>query len=104
MNIGDIVYVYLFDLEKSILHMDQLRNDRFGRVTAITKRPIAGTNFNDLVYHIKTQNKVLEYVSSNINYSVISIPDLLNVINKADLSEKKRKALIEQIQKNVQQI
>ena len=104
MNIGDIVYVYLFDLEKSILHMEQLRDDRFGRITAINKRSIIGTNSNELVYHIKTHDKKLEYVTTNINYSIISIPDLLDVINKADLSADKRNALLEQIQKNVQQI
>ena len=41
MNIGDVVYIYLFDLEKSLVNMKQLRTDRFGKIIAIRENIIA---------------------------------------------------------------
>ena len=32
MNINDYVYVHLFDLEKALVGMERLREDRFGRI------------------------------------------------------------------------
>lgn len=104
MNIGDIVYIYLFDLEKSILHMNQLRDDRFGRITAINTRSIIGSNDKEIIYTIKTKNNIVEYVSSNVNYSIISIAELMNLIGNVGLSIEKRDRLIKQIQIQVQQI
>ena len=37
MNIGDYVYVYLFDLDKSLKNMSKLREDRFGKIMNLRK-------------------------------------------------------------------
>ena len=100
-NIGDIVFVYLFDLNKSIHHTNKLRADRFGRIIDVYYRTIVGTNNNvqEIVYKIRlTNNNVIEYNNSNINYSMMSVNELVEFIGTADLSAEKRNGFLEQIQ------
>lgn len=98
MNIGDYVYIYLFDLEKSLINMKQLRNDRFGRI--LNKSIVHNNNGNDLiVYQIELlqNNKIIEYRTDNINTSMISINELVEIIGRAEVSSDKRSALLEQV-------
>ena len=98
MNIGDYVYIYLFDLEKSIINMKQLRHDRFGRI--LNQSIVRNNNGNNLiVYQIELlqNNKVIEYRTDNINTSMISINELIEIIGRANISPDKRSALLEQV-------
>ena len=98
MNIGDYVYIYLFDLEKSLINMKQLRNDRFGRI--LNKSIVRNNNGNDLmVYQIELlqNNKTIEYRTDNINTNMISINELVEIIGRAEVSSDKRSALLEQV-------
>ena len=47
MNVGDYVYVYLFDLDKSLKNMSKLREDRFGKIINIHE--IKDLNRNEIV-------------------------------------------------------
>ena len=101
MNIGDYVYIYLFDLEKSIKNMKKLRDDRFGKI--INKSIISNNNGNDVVvYDISLLNgKNLSYRSDNITTNMIHIGELVELIGRADISEDKRQFLLEQIKINL---
>ena len=98
MNIGDYVYIHLFDLEKSIKNMKKLRDDRFGKI--VNKSIISNNNGNDvIVYDISLLNgKSLSYRSDNMTTNMIHISELVELIGRADLSEEKRQLLLEQIQ------
>ena len=101
MNIGDYVYIYLFDLEKSIKNMKKLRDDRFGKI--INKSIISNNNGNDVVvYDISLLNgKNLSYRSDNITTNMIHIGELVELVGRADISEDKRQFLLEQIKINL---
>ena len=98
MNIGDYVYIHLFDLEKSIKNMKKLRDDRFGKI--VNKSIISNNNGNDvIVYDISLLNgKSLSYRSDNMTTNMIHIGELVELIGRADISEEKKQLLLEQIQ------
>lgn len=98
MNIGDYVYIHLFDLEKSIKNMKHLRDDRFGKIA--NKSIVKNNNGNDaIVYDIHLLNgKRLTYRTDNLTTNMIHIGDLVELIGRADISENKRQSLLEQIQ------
>lgn len=98
MNIGDYVYIHLFDLEKSIKNMKHLREDRFGKI--IKKSIVKNNNGNNVIsYDIHLLNgKHLTYRTDNLTTNMIHIGDLVELIGRADVSEDKRQALLEQIQ------
>jgi hypothetical protein len=98
VNIGDYVYIYLFDLEKSIKNMKRLRDDRFGK---IINRYIIKNNYgNDvIVYDIQLLNgKSMVYRTDNLTTNMIHIGDLVELIGRANISEDKRQFLLDQIQ------
>ena len=98
MNIGDYVYVYLFDLEKSIKNMKHLRDDRFGKI--INTYILKNNNGNDVVaYDIQLLNgKAMVYRSDNLTANMIQIGDLVELVGRVDISEDKRQFLLDQIQ------
>ena len=99
MNIGDYVYLYLFDLEKSITNMDRLRDDRFGRL--LNKSILHNPNGNHIVqYDIKLfcNEKIIQCRSDNLTTNIISISDLINLLERVDIPSDKKEKLLEQIQ------
>ncbi len=98
MNINDYVYVHLFDLEKALVGMERLREDRFGRI--VDKKIIPNIGGNDVIAYsvcmIKT-NKVIQVRSDNVSTSIISIHELIETIGKARISSEKRNELLDQI-------
>lgn len=98
MNIGDYVYLYLFDLKKSISNMDKLRNDRFGYIT--DKIILSNNNGNDVIlYNIKLlyNNNIIVYRTDNLSTNMISIEQLTDLINNSDISDTKKQLLNNQI-------
>ena len=98
MNIGDYVYVYLFDLDKSLKNMSKLREDRFGKIINIHE--IKDLNRNEIVkvYDIELLNrKVITYHSNNLSTSIVSISDLISIIDSADIDQNKKRLLLDQL-------
>lgn len=102
MNIGDYVYVYLFELEKTIVNMEQLREDRFG---IIEDKNILPCNIGEqiIVYNIKLlkSNQVIEYKSNNLSTNIASLCDLIDIIGRAQISQEKKDDLLEQLDRVV---
>ena len=74
MNIGDYVYLYLFDFKKSINNMNRLRNDRFGCIT--NKTILSNNNGNDVIlYSIRLlcNDNVIIYRTDNLSTNMVSI-------------------------------
>ena len=104
-NIGDLVYIYLFDLEKTIIHMNQLREDRFGRIVSKTVQEVYNTNFSNqtYVYEIQLRNKQMIRIEANdVKYRIIDMPQLIELIGSVDLSADKKRKLLEQVNKIIQ--
>jgi hypothetical protein len=98
MNIGDVVYIYLFDLEKSLINMKQLREDRFGKIIKVSELFDQSRNEIIKVYEIQSVNKkIITYRTDNLTTSMVSLPELIEIIGRANISSDKRNALIEQI-------
>ena len=98
MNIGDVVYIYLFDLEKSLVNMKQLRTDRFGKIIAI--RELRSLNNNELVmvYDIQLKDdRVVTYRSDNLTTNIVSIIELIEIIGRANIDSEKRQVLLDQL-------
>lgn len=99
MNIGDYVYLYLFDLEKSIVNMNRLRDDRFGQL--INKSILHNPNGNHVVqYDIKLFNngKIVQYRSDSLSTNMLSVNELIELIERIDMPFDKKETLLEQIQ------
>ena len=97
MNINDYIYLYVFDLEKSLINMKKLREDRFGVI--INKTILFNNNGNNaILYDIKLFNdKIIQYRTDNLATNMISIEQLKEIINKIDISYDKKEMLINQI-------
>ena len=98
MNIGDYVYLYLFDFKKSINNMNRLRNDRFGCIT--NKTILSNNNGNDVIlYSIRLlcNDNVIIYRTDNLSTNMVSIEQLKELINDSDISDAKKQMLNNQI-------
>ena len=99
MNIGDYVYLYLFDLEKSIINMNRLRDDRFGRL--INKSILHNPNGNHVIqYDIELFNsrEVIQYRSDSLSTNMLSVNELIELIERIDIPFDKKETILEQIQ------
>ena len=97
MIIGDFVYIYLFDLEKSIVNMKQLREDRFGKIIDI-KEIESRISDNVFLYSIQLKNgSIINYRTDNVVTNIISLQELIELIGKANISSEKRRMILEQI-------
>ena len=99
-NIGDLVYIYLFDLEKTLMNMNQLRDDRFGKIKARKLQDkIEDKATKNIVYTVsRLDNSTLEYNESSLTYSMISIRNLIEIINRLDIEQNKKDDFMKQIQ------
>ena len=98
MNIGDYVYLYLFDFKKSINNMNRLRNDRFGCIT--NKTILSNNNGNDVIlYSIRLlcNDNIIIYRTDNLSTNMISIEQLKELINDSNISDTKKQILNNQI-------
>lgn len=98
MNIGDYVYLYLFDFKKSINNMNRLRNDRFGCIT--NKTILSNNNGNDVIlYSIRLlcNDNVIIYRTDNLSTNMVSIEQLKELINDSNISDTKKQILNNQI-------
>ncbi len=98
MNIGDYVYLYLFDFKKSINNMNRLRNDRFGCIT--NKTILSNNNGNDVIlYSIRLlcNDNVIIYRTDNLSTNMVSIEQLKELINDSNMSDTKKQILNNQI-------
>lgn len=101
MNVGDYVYVYLFDLSKSILKMNKLRNDRFGRIIRIENRTINNKPTDVYMIKLLSSDTLIELKSNDENIHVITIDELINVVNSSNCSEELKSNFLIQIQTNI---
>jgi hypothetical protein len=96
MNIGDYVYIYLFDLEKSLKSMNELRADRFGKIKMINH--LQSQHGEVLSYEIELlNNKIVHYNSNNLTTNIVSIDSLIEIIGKAQISSEKKQNLLDQL-------
>ncbi len=98
MNIGDYVYVYLFELEKTIVNMERLRNDRFGIIEDKNILPCSNGE-QIIVYKIRllNSNQVIEYKSNNLSTNIASFYELIDMIGRAQISQEKKDDLLKQL-------
>ena len=98
MNIGDVVYIYLFDLEKSLINMKELRKDRFGKIINIRELKMLNSSEVVMVYDIQLKDdRVVTYRSDNLTTSMVSLMELIEIIGRADIDSDKRQALLDQL-------
>lgn len=98
MNIGDVVYIYLFDLEKSLAHMKELRKDRFGKILNIRELKLLNSSEVIMVYDIELKDeRVVTYRSDNLTTSIVSLMELIEIIGRADIDSDKRQFLLDQL-------
>lgn len=98
MNIGDIVYIYLFDLEKSLINMKELRKDRFGKIIDVRELKMLNSSEVVMVYDIQLKDdRVITYRSDNLTTNMVSIMELIEIIGRADIDSEKRQALLDQL-------
>lgn len=99
MNVGDYIYLYLFDLEKTLSSMEQLRTDRFGKIIKINRLEDVTKHEFVQVYTIKLleNNKIIQYRSDNLTSNIASISSLIEIIGRANIDSEKRQFLLEQM-------
>lgn len=99
MNVGDYIYLYLFDLEKTLSSMEKLRTDRFGKILKINRLEDATRHEFVQVYTIKLleNNKIIQYRSDNLTSNIASIASLIEIIGRANVDAERRQSLLEQM-------
>ena len=98
MNIGDVVYIYLFDLEKSLAKMKELRRDRFGKIIDVRELKMLNSSETVMVYDIQLKdNRVVTYRSDNLTTSMVSLMELIEIIGRANIDSDKRQLLLDQL-------
>ena len=104
MNKGDLVYVYLFDIKKTIINMKEFRKERFGVIIDRQIGEIQGTNGRDhqMIYKIRNcKNSIIEYQSNSLAYSMISVAELIEVVDSLEIDRELKRALLDQINKAI---
>lgn len=103
MELGNIIYLHLFDIEPIILVTQELKADRFCKVIDIT--PIKGGKEGEQYLNYKVQslftNKIYEINNYIGPYSGISIEAVEEIINnhKNDFVEQKLEDMLYLIEK-----
>jgi hypothetical protein len=104
MNKGDLVYIYLFDIKKTIVNMKSFREDRFGVIIDQSIKEVQNTNGKEfeMIYKVKNCNdKIMEYHSNNLSYSIVTIPELINIVDELKINKDEKRALLDQINKAI---
>lgn len=88
-KIGDIVYVYLFDLKKTILRTDLIQ-DRFGEIVNIEE---IGKNM--YVYTVKNIKGINITVKNyDKSFDLCNIDELINILYNSNLSKERKDKMI----------
>ena len=88
-KIGDIVYVYLFDLKKTILKTDLIQ-DRFGEIVNIEE---IGKNM--YVYTVKNIKGINITVKNyDKSFDLCNIDELINILYNSNLSKERKDKMI----------
>lgn len=88
-KIGDIVYVYLFDLKKTILRTDLIQ-DRFGEIVSIEE---VGKNM--YVYTVKNIKGINITVKNyDKSFDLCNIDELINILYNSNLSKERKDKMI----------
>lgn len=104
MNKGDLVYIYLFDIKKTIINMKEFRKERFGVIIDRYIGEIQGTNGKEhqMIYKIKNhKDAIIEYQSNSLAYSMISIAELIEVVDSLEIDRELKRSLLDQINKAI---
>lgn len=88
-KIGDIVYVYLFDLKKTILRTDLIQ-DRFGEIISIEE--IGKNMYIYTVKNIKGINITVKNYDKSFN--LCNIDELINILYNSNLSKERKDKMI----------
>lgn len=89
-KIGDTVYVYLFDLKKTILKTD-LINNRFGKITNIEE---IGKDM--YVYTVKNEEGVNITVKNyDKSFNLCNIDELINILYNSDLDKERKERMMD---------
>lgn len=96
-SVGDIVYLYLFDIKKNIELQKKIMNSRFGKIIKINKVEYGNKIYNEYIVELRDKNIVTikDYVKG---FNLTNITDLKTAIyesNKIDDNDKDK--LIEEI-------
>lgn len=88
-KIGDIVYVYLFDLKKTILKTDLIQ-DRFGEIISIEE--IGKNMYIYTVKNIKGINITVKNYDKS--FDLCNIDELINILYNSNLSKERKDKMI----------
>lgn len=88
-KIGDIVYVYLFDLKKTILKTDLIQ-DRFGEIVNIEE--IGKNMYVYTVKNIKGINIIVKNYDKS--FDLCNIDELINILYNSNLSKERKDKMI----------
>lgn len=88
-KIGDIVYVYLFDLKKTILKTDLIQ-DRFGEIISIEE--IGKNMYVYTMKNIKGINITVKNYDKSFN--LCNIDELINILYNSNLSKERKDKMI----------
>lgn len=88
-KIGDIVYVYLFDLKKTILKTDLIQ-DRFGEIINIEE--IGKNMYAYTVKNIKGINITVKNYDKS--FDLCNIDELINILYNSNLSKERKDKMI----------
>ena len=89
-KIGDIVYIYLFDLKKTILKTDLIQN-RFGKIINIEE---IGKDM--YVYTVKN-NEGTNIIVKNYDksFDLCNIDELINILYNSSLSKERKDRMMD---------
>ena len=89
-KIGDIVYIYLFDLKKTILKTDLIQN-RFGKIINIEE---IGKDM--YVYTVKN-NEGTSIIVKNYDksFDLCNIDELINILYNSSLSKERKDRMMD---------
>lgn len=98
-KIGDIVYVYLFDLKKTILRTDLIQ-DRFGKIVSIEE--IGKNMYAYTVKNIKGINITVKNYDKS--FDLCNIDELINILYNSNLSKERKDKMMDIINNIVKKL
>lgn len=86
-KLNDTVYVYLFDLKKT-LKSNPLNIKRFGRIVNI--EPVTFNNKEEGIYTIQCKDHSMTVKTYDDSFNICNLEELLDIIRSCDISDNER--------------
>lgn len=102
---GDLVYLYMFDVKKSINKLKKLNKTRFGKIKSINKVELGNKTYNEVTIELLDNKNIVTIKEYVAGFSICNISTLQSVIlESSELTDNEKDKLIQEVQEVLESV